>query len=85
MKKFDSPIIKLRFYEESFSRYNAGALARGDAAINLRFPHKGYREKIWDHVAGVVIATEAGAVISDASGTTCFFLQLLLLVRAYLV
>ena len=47
----------------------AGALARGDALINLRFPHKGYREKIWDHVAGVVIVTEAGAVVSDASGS----------------
>lgn len=46
----------------------AGALARGDALINLRFPHAGYREKIWDHVAGVVIVTEAGATVSDASG-----------------
>lgn len=45
-----------------------GALARGDAAILLRFPHKGYREKIWDHAAGVVIVQEAGAVITDASG-----------------
>ena len=48
---------------------NAGALARGDAAILLRFPHKGYREKIWDHAAGVVIVQEAGAVTTDASGT----------------
>ena len=47
---------------------SAGALARGDAAILLRFPHKGYREKIWDHAAGVVIVQEAGAVITDASG-----------------
>ena len=46
----------------------AGALARGDAAINLRFPHAGYREKIWDHAAGAVIVTEAGARITDASG-----------------
>ncbi len=46
----------------------AGALARGDAAINLRFPHKGYREKIWDHVAGALIVEEAGGKISDASG-----------------
>ena len=47
----------------------AGALARGDAAILLRFPQKGYREKIWDHAAGVIIVQEAGAVITDASGT----------------
>ena len=44
-------------------------MARGDAAILLRFPHKGYREKIWDHAAGVVIVQEAGAVITDASGS----------------
>lgn len=56
----------------------AGALARGDAAILLRFPHKGYREKIWDHAAGVVIVQEAGAIITDASGTAhmvCALLQ----------
>lgn len=46
----------------------AGVLARGDAAINLRFPHAGYREKIWDHAAGALIVHEAGARISDASG-----------------
>ena len=45
-----------------------GALARGDAAINLRFPHSSYREKIWDHVAGALIVEEAGGKISDASG-----------------
>ena len=45
-----------------------GALARGDAAVNLRFPHAGYREKIWDHAAGALIVTEAGAAISDAAG-----------------
>ncbi|DBA77012.1 TPA: hypothetical protein ACH3X1_009602 [Trebouxia sp. C0004] len=50
------------------SQAKYGALARGDAAILLRFPHKGYREKIWDHAAGVVIVQEAGAVITDASG-----------------
>ena len=36
--------------------------------MNLRFPHAGYREKIWDHAAGALIVTEAGAVISDAAG-----------------
>lgn len=45
-----------------------GALARGDAAINLRFPRKGYREKIWDHAAGALIVKEAGAVITDVAG-----------------
>ena len=55
-------------------------LARGDAAINLRFPHKGYREKIWDHAAGALIVQEAGAVISDASGV-CYKLWHLSVVR----
>ena len=47
---------------------NAGALARGDAAIFMRFPAKTYREKIWDHCAGAIIIQEAGAIISDAAG-----------------
>lgn len=46
----------------------AGALARGDAVVTLRFPKPGYREKIWDHAAGAVIVTEAGAKITDAAG-----------------
>lgn len=49
----------------------AGCLARGDAAILLRFPKKGYREKIWDHAAGSIIIQEAGAVTTDASGMHC--------------
>ena len=43
-------------------------MARGDAAVILRFPRKGYREKIWDHCAGAVIVSEAGGVMTDAAG-----------------
>lgn len=39
------------------SQAKYGALARGDGAIYLRFPHKGYREKIWDHAAGYIVVT----------------------------
>lgn len=39
------------------SQAKYGALSRGDGAIYLRFPHKGYREKIWDHVAGAIVVT----------------------------
>jgi Inositol monophosphatase family len=39
------------------SQAKYGALARGDGAIYLRFPHKGYREKIWDHAAGSIVVT----------------------------
>ena len=37
------------------SQAKYGAMARGDAAIYLRFPHPGYREKIWDHAAGCIV------------------------------
>ena len=55
------------------SQAQYGALARGDAAVNLRFPKAGYREKIWDHAAGAIIAAEAGAVVTDAAGAPLDF------------
>ncbi|GFY80197.1 SAL1 phosphatase-like protein [Actinidia rufa] len=39
------------------SQAKYGALSRGDGAIYLRFAHKGYREKIWDHAAGSIVVT----------------------------
>ncbi|KAG5538869.1 hypothetical protein RHGRI_019419 [Rhododendron griersonianum] len=39
------------------SQAKYGALSRGDGAIYLRFPHNGYREKIWDHAAGAIVVT----------------------------
>lgn len=39
------------------SQAKYGAMARGDAVIYLRFPHAGYREKIWDHAAGAIVIT----------------------------
>ncbi|XP_030462534.1 SAL1 phosphatase-like [Syzygium oleosum] len=50
------------------SQAKYGALSRGDGAIYMRFPHKGYREKIWDHAAGCIVVTEAGGVVMDAAG-----------------
>ncbi|XP_027075511.1 3'(2'),5'-bisphosphate nucleotidase 1-like isoform X1 [Coffea arabica] len=50
------------------SQAKYGALSRGDGAIYMRFPHRGYREKIWDHAAGSVVVTEAGGVVTDAAG-----------------
>eukprot|EP00249_Psilotum_nudum_P009378 c21894_g1_i1 orf=66-1316(+) len=50
------------------SQAKYGALARGDAAIYLRFPHPGYREKIWDHAAGSVVIKEAGGIVVDGAG-----------------
>ncbi|XP_062149375.1 SAL1 phosphatase-like [Alnus glutinosa] len=55
------------------SQAKYGALSRGDGAIYLRFPHKGYREKIWDHAAGYIVVTEAGGVAADAAGNPLDF------------
>lgn len=37
------------------SQAKYGALSRGDASVFMRFPDASYREKIWDHCAGVII------------------------------
>ncbi|KAE9592927.1 hypothetical protein Lal_00029233 [Lupinus albus] len=44
------------------------AIARGDAEIFMKFAKSGYKEKTWDHAAGVVIVEEAGGVVTDAGG-----------------
>ncbi|XP_022848107.1 PAP-specific phosphatase HAL2-like [Olea europaea var. sylvestris] len=49
------------------------AIARGDAEVFMKFARAGYKEKIWDHAAGVVIVQEAGGVVTDAGGhPLCF-------------
>ncbi len=49
-------------------------VARGQADGYLRLPtSKEYVEKIWDHAAGMCIATEAGALVSDVSGKSLDF------------
>ncbi|CAN1215705.1 SAL1 phosphatase [Linum perenne] len=55
------------------SQAKYGALSRGDGAIYMRFPHKGYREKIWDHAAGCIVVTEAGGLVCDAAGNALDF------------
>ncbi|CAI5979608.1 unnamed protein product [Closterium sp. NIES-64] len=50
------------------SQAKYGAMARGDAAIYMRFPPDGYREKIWDHAAGSLVISEAGGQVCDAAG-----------------
>ena len=34
---------------------------------------KGYVENVWDHAAGMLIATEAGAVVTDITGAQLDF------------
>jgi 3'-phosphoadenosine 5'-phosphosulfate (PAPS) 3'-phosphatase len=56
------------------SQVKYGLLARGDAArVFMRFPPATYREKIWDHAAGVVVVEEAGGKVTDALGNPLDF------------
>ncbi len=53
------------------SQAKYGIVARGEAAIYLRVPspsEPNYKEKIWDHAAGSIIAEEAGGKVTDVSG-----------------
>ncbi|MCI0629399.1 MAG: 3'(2'),5'-bisphosphate nucleotidase [Phycisphaerales bacterium] len=56
------------------SQCKYAVVARGQADAYLRLPtKKAYVEKIWDHAAGMIIASEAGAVVSDISGAPLDF------------
>lgn len=56
------------------SQCKYAVVARGQADAYLRMPtKKGYVEKIWDHAAGMLIAQEAGAIVSDIAGTPLDF------------
>ncbi|RMF62089.1 MAG: 3'(2'),5'-bisphosphate nucleotidase [Calditrichaeota bacterium] len=51
------------------SQCKYAAVARGDASIYFRLPRSSsYREKIWDHAAGVVVLEEAGGKVTDFRG-----------------
>jgi len=53
------------------SQAKYGILARGEVTLYLRVPFSaepGYKENIWDHAAGSVIAEEAGGRVTDVIG-----------------
>jgi 3'(2'), 5'-bisphosphate nucleotidase len=53
------------------SQAKYGTLARGEATLYLRVPSSaepGYKENIWDHAAGSIIAEEAGGRVTDVLG-----------------
>jgi 3'(2'), 5'-bisphosphate nucleotidase len=61
-------------YARLDSQCKYAVVARGQADAYLRMPaRKDYVEKIWDHAAGMLIATEAGAVVTDISGAPLDF------------
>jgi 3'(2'), 5'-bisphosphate nucleotidase len=58
------------------SQVKYAVLARGEADVYLRLPSPkspGYREKIWDHAAGVLIVEEAGGRVTDSRGVPLCF------------
>ena len=58
------------------SQAKYGLVARGDADIYVRSsPDRAYREWIWDHAAGVLIAEEAGATVTDLRGRPLSFAE----------
>jgi 3'(2'), 5'-bisphosphate nucleotidase len=53
------------------SQAKYGTLARGEVTLYLRVPspsEPGYKENIWDHAAGSIIAEEAGGRVTDVLG-----------------
>lgn len=49
-------------------------VARGQADLYVRLPTEpGYVERIWDHAAGALVATEAGCIVSDITGAPLDF------------
>jgi len=51
------------------SQAKYAVVARGEAALYLRHSlSKDYREKVWDHAAGVLVTHEAGGRVTDVHG-----------------
>lgn len=56
------------------SQCKYAVVGRGQADAYLRLPTSAsYVEKIWDHAAGMLVAEEAGATVSDAFGNRLDF------------
>lgn len=62
-------ISKASLRMDSQAKY--GIVARGEASFYLRVPspsEPGYKENIWDHAAGSIVAEEAGGKVTDTLG-----------------
>lgn len=70
MERFGPPGPPLRL--DSQAKY--AVVARGQAHAYLRLPtRKGYIERIWDHAAGSLLASEAGCRVGDVGGNPLDF------------
>jgi 3'(2'), 5'-bisphosphate nucleotidase len=66
------------------SQAKYGILARGEVTLYLRVPspaEPGYKENIWDHAAGSIIAEEAGGKVTDVLGRPLDFSSGIKMVR----
>lgn len=58
------------------SQAKYAVVARGQADAYMRMPtRKGYVERIWDHAAGALVATQTGCVVTDVDGKPLDFSQ----------
>lgn len=58
------------------SQAKYAVVARGDAVLYLRHSlNREYREKVWDHAAGVLVTEEAGGRVTDVAGQPLDFSQ----------
>lgn len=58
------------------SQAKYAVVARGDADLYLRHSLSGtYKEKVWDHAAGVLVTEEAGGRVTDVAGKPLDFTQ----------
>ncbi|MBI3862764.1 MAG: 3'(2'),5'-bisphosphate nucleotidase [Planctomycetia bacterium] len=58
------------------SQAKYAVVARGEASLYLRHSlNREYREKVWDHAAGVLITEEAGGKVTDVHGKPLDFSQ----------
>ena len=56
------------------SQCKYASVARADASVYLRMPTRAdYREKIWDHAAGMIVVEEAGGRVTDVNGDALDF------------
>ena len=67
-------ILRPSLRMDSQAKY--GIVARGEATLYLRVPspsEPGYKENVWDHAAGSIIAEEAGGKVTDTLGNPLDF------------